>query len=208
MSLRIVIYLLLGVFALLGVLYVFTWVKGFLPNASAPTVDTSRTAVIQEIKRLNRLETAQYTIDKVIEAGTDKSDNTFSQILYGDRLLLIAHGQIIAGIDLSKLTDQDVQISGQTITMNLPAPEILVSTIDNAQTKVYDRKVGFLTKGNKDLEAEARQKALESITDAACEGGILQQAGDNAKKQLMILLSGLGFTSVTVNVPTGSCKNN
>ncbi len=205
MSLRVVIYLLLGVLALLGVFYIFTWVKGFFPNASAPTVDTSRTAVIQEIKRLNRLETAQYTIDKVIEAGTDKSDNTFSQILYGDRLLLIAHGQIIAGIDLSKLTDQDVQISGQTITMNLPAPEILVSTIDNAQTKVYDRKVGFLTKGNKDLEAEARQKALESITDAACEGGILQQAGDNAKKQLMILLSGLGFTSVIVNVAPGSC---
>jgi hypothetical protein len=91
--------------------------------------------------------------------------------------------------------------------MNLPAPEILVSTIDNNQTKVYDRKVGFLTKGNKDLEAEARQKALESITQAACEGKILDQAGENAKKQMTVLLSGLGFTNVTVNIPQGTCPS-
>jgi hypothetical protein len=207
MSLRVVIYLLLGILALLRVLYIFTWIKSFLPNGSYPTVDTSRTAVIREIKSLNRLETAQFTIDKVIEAGTDKNDSTFSQILYGDRLLLIAHGTIIGGVDLSKLTENDVQISGQTVTMNLPAPEILVSTIDNAQTKVFDRKLGFLTKGDKNLEAEARQKALSTIEQAACDGAILEQAGDSAKKQLTILLGGLGFTSVTVNVPAGSCKN-
>ncbi len=206
MSLRVVIFLLLGILALLGVLYIFTWINGFFLGASEPRVDTSRTAVIQEIKRLNRLETAQFTIEKVIEAGTDKDDNAFSQILYGDRLLLIAHGQIIAGIDLSKLTENDVQISGQTISMTLPAPEILVSTIDNAQTKVFDRKLGFLTKGDKNLEAEARQKALSAIEGAACEGGILKQAGDNAKKQLTVLLTGLGFTSVEVTGPEGQCQ--
>jgi hypothetical protein len=204
MSLRTLIYLLLAILAIMGLFYVFNLLNGLI-NKSSTSVDISRTAVIREIKSLNRLETAQFTIDKVIEAGTDKNDNTFSQILYGDRLLLIAHGTIIGGVDLSKLTENDVQVSGQTISMTLPAPEILVSTIDNAQTKVFDRKLGFLTKGDKNLEAEARQKALTSIEQAACEGGILVQSGDNAKKQLTVLLGGLGFTSVTVNVPSGSC---
>ncbi len=204
MSLRTLIYLLLAILAIMGLFYVFNLLNGLI-NKSSTSVDISRTAVIREIKSLNRLETAQFSIDKVIEAGTDKDDNTFSQILYGDRLLLIAHGTIIGGVDLSKLTENDVQVSGQTISMTLPAPEILVSTIDNAQTKVFDRKLGFLTKGDKNLEAEARQKALTSIEQAACEGGILIQSGENAKKQLTVLLGGLGFTSVTVNVPSGSC---
>jgi hypothetical protein len=205
MSLRTLIYFLLAILAIMGLFYVFNLLNGLI-NKSSTSVDISRTAVIREIKSLNRLETAQFTIDKVIEAGTDKNDNTFSQILYGDRLLLIAHGTIIGGVDLSKLTENDVQVSGQTISMTLPAPEILVSTIDNAQTKVFDRKLGFLTKGDKNLEAEARQKALTSIEQAACEGGILVQSGDNAKKQLTVLLGGLGFTSVTVNIPQGKCN--
>jgi hypothetical protein len=205
MSLRTLIYLLLAILAIMGLFYVFNLLNGLI-NKSSTSVDISRTAVIREIKSLNRLETAQFSIDKVIEAGTDKDDNTFSQILYGDRLLLIAHGTIIGGVDLSKLTENDVQVSGQTISMTLPAPEILVSTIDNAQTKVFDRKLGFLTKGDKNLEAEARQKALTSIEQAACEGGILIQSGENAKKQLTVLLGGLGFTSVTVNIPQGKCN--
>ncbi len=205
MSLRTLIYFLLAILAIMGLFYVFNLLNGLI-NKSSTSVDISRTAVIREIKSLNRLETAQFTIDKVIEAGTDKNDNTFSQILYGDRLLLIAHGTIIGGVDLSKLTENDVQVSGQTISMTLPAPEILVSTIDNAQTKVFDRKLGFLTKGDKNLEAEARQKALTSIEQAACEGGILVQSGENAKKQLTVLLGGLGFTSVTVNIPQGKCN--
>lgn len=204
MSLRVILYLILGISILAGIFYVMTLISS-LYSKSSTSVDTSRTAVIQEIKKLNRLETAQFTIDKVIEAGKN-TDSSFSQILFGDRLLLIAHGQIIAGVDLSKLSETDVKVTGQTISMNLPAPEILVSTIDNNQTKVYDRRVGFLTQGNKNLESEARQKALESIEQAACEGKILDQAGENAKKQLTMLLTGLGFTQVTVTIPPGSCN--
>ncbi len=201
---RLLVYILVGLLLIAGLFYLVSWLKNIFPKSEL-TVDTSRTAVIKEIRSLNRLETAQFTIDKVIEAGSDQ-DNAFSQILFGDKLLLIAHGQIIAGVDLAKLQDQDVKVSGTTVSMTLPAPEILTSTIDNNQTKVYDRKVGFLTKGNTNLEADARQKALASIEQAACEGKILDQAGENAKKQLTILLTGLGFTSVTVTAPPGTCN--
>lgn len=204
MSFKTVLYLLLGIALLAGLLYLVSIFKNAFPQ-SGTTVDTSRTAVITEMRQLQRLETAQFTIEKVIEAGTN-SDNAFSKVLFGDRLLLIAHGQIIAGIDLQKLRDEDVKVTGTEVTLTLPAPEILVSTIDNSQTKVYDRNVGFLTKGDKNLEAEARQQALTSIEKAACEGKILEQAGDNAKKQLTVLLTGLGFTNVSITVPPGSCS--
>jgi hypothetical protein len=63
---------------------------------------------------------------------------------------------------------------------------------------VYDRQRGLLTKGDPDLESEVRRAAEQEILRAACEGGILAQATDNAQRQLTILMSSLGFEEVEV----------
>lgn len=162
-----------------------------------------RTAVIKEIRELQRLETASYTIEKIIDRGA--TGNVFQQILFGDKILLIAHGQSIAGFDLSQFSEDDIQISGKNISIRLPAPEILVTTLDNSQTKVYDRTRGILNPGDKDLESEAREAAQNEIQYTACAGGILKQASDNGRKQLTALLKSLGFDTVTIEIPEGSC---
>lgn len=167
------------------------------------TYNMSSQTVITQIRSLNRLETASFTIEKVIDAGTN--GNALQEFLYGDKILLIAHGQIIAGIDMAKLSDADVHISGQSISLALPAPEILVTTLDNGQTRVYDRKLGLLSKGDANLESNARKVAVDTITDAACKGNILDTASDNAKKQLTAFLRALGFTEITITIPQGSC---
>ena len=170
-----------------------------IQSVVAPTtiqVDTSRTSVIQEIKELQRLETAQFTIEKVIEAKTN--GNVFEEVLYGDKILLIAHGKVIAGIDFSQITEDSIQIEGEKISFTLPPAELFFTNLDEGQTKVYDRTQGLLSKGNKDLETTARQQASETIKKAACEGGILNEATDNAKKQLTALLQRFGFQEVEV----------
>jgi len=88
----------------------------------------------------------------------------------------------------------------------MPPPEILISTLDNDQTRVYDRQTGLLTKGNTNLESEARSEAEKIITDAACKGDILQEATANAKIQLTSLFKTTGFKEITLNIPTGECK--
>lgn len=168
------------------------------------SVDLSRAAVIQQMRGLHRLETASFTIEKIIEAGTN--GNTFQEVLYGDRILLIAHGRVIAGFDLSKLEDDDVTVSGSSLQLNLPAPEILVTALDNQQTQVYDRRQGLLSKGDKDLESLAREQAELSIKTAACEGLILEQASEQAEKQLRQLFTAVGFTKVEIAIPAGSCQ--
>lgn len=165
--------------------------------------NTNSKTVIKELRELNRLETASFTIEKVIDAGT--SGNRFQELLFGDKILLIAQGEVIAGFDLSNLSDESVKISGSQLTLSLPAPQILVTDLDNAQTRVFDRRQGLLTKGDKDLEAAARSEAEKIITQAACEGGILNEATQNAKSQLTALFKTLGFTTVTVEIPSGSC---
>lgn len=168
------------------------------------TVNLSSQTVIKQMETLNRIETSQFTIEKVIDVGT--SGNKFSQFLYGDRILLIAHGQVIGGFDLSKVKRDDVTVEGTTLRLQLPAPEILVTRLDSEQTRVYDRDQGLLTKGDRDLESEARQEAEAVIRDAACKGGILQEASKNARNQMTSQFKSLGFTTVVIDIPEGSCS--
>jgi hypothetical protein len=192
-------FLIIGAL-LLVVLLVFAFTK---QPTSKYTVNLSSQTVIKQIESLNRIETAQFTIEKVIDVGT--SGNKFSQLLYGDRILLIAHGQVIGGFDLSKVREEDIEVEGNTLKMKLPAPEILVTRLDSEQTRVYDRDQGLLTKGDQDLESVARQEAEAVIKDAACKGGILREASKNARNQMTTQFKGLGFTTVVIDIPEGNC---
>ena len=169
----------------------------------SPQIDLSRPSVIKEIRSLGNLETASYSIEKIVEAGTDS--NRIQDFLFGDKLLLIANGKVVAGIDLSQVAEKDVIVENGSLAITLTAPVILSSNLDNSQTKVYDRTQGYLNKGNKDLETEARKSAEASITKAACEAGILVEARDNAIKRITQLFEFAGFTSVSVTIPHGSC---
>jgi hypothetical protein len=161
------------------------------------------TAVVKEMRALNRLETSQFTIEKIIDAGT--SGNAFQNLLFGDQLLFIAHGEVIAGFDLTKLEENNIEISDKSISLTLPQPEILFVRLDSEKSRVYDRRQGLLTKGDKDLESAARLEAEQTIRQAACESGILSQASDNGCKQLTAILHSFGFENVTIQVPVGSC---
>lgn len=166
-------------------------------------VNLSQPAVVLQIQQLGKLETASYTLEKVVEAG--KKGNPFQNLLFGDRILLIAHGKVIAGVDLQQITQDQVLVDGESLTITLPAPEILSSTLDNSQTKVYDRTKGYLTMGDQNLESEARLAAETSITQAACEGGILKEARESAIKEVQHVFQFAGFTTVNVNMPEGRC---
>lgn len=189
---------------LVGLVFLAIWFLIF-KESTGSLINTDRASVIKEMRALQRLETASFTIEKIIDGGTT-GNNIFQQFLFGDKILLIAHGQVIAGFDLSQISDSDIEVNGTSLSITLPEPQILVSTLDNTQTKVYDRQKGLLNPGEKDLESRARQAAEESIRKAACDGGILTQASDNARKQLTSLLSALGFTQISIDIPQGECK--
>ena len=166
-------------------------------------VHNNRAAVVKEMRELSRLETATFTIEKVIDAGT--KGGKLRNFLFGEKILLIAHGNVIAGFDLSKIEEKDIVIQDKNITLRLPAPQIFISSIDNAQTRVYDRTRGILALGEKDLESEARQVAETSIRQAACDAGILEQAAGNGRRQLSAFFGTLGFSQITLKIPAAKC---
>ena len=180
--------------------------RNFNPLAAQPTtINIDRPAVIREIKALNRLEATHMSVEKVIQAG--QGGNALYNLLVGDQILLIAHGQVIAGFDLARLGDEDIVLSpdGATATITLPPSEILVSQLDNQKTTVYNRTQGLLTRGNVNLESEARRVAEQEILRAACDDGILARAAEEGRRDMERLVGALGFEQVIVNVTPGTC---
>jgi hypothetical protein len=160
-------------------------------------------AVIQQIRTLNRWETASYTVQQIIDSGS--TGNVFQQFLFGDRIFLVAQGTVTAGFDLANLSKNNIHIIGKSITIQMPSPEILSTSLNESQTRVYDRQKGLLVPENNNLESEARISAVSKIHQAACSEGVLDTASDNAKKQLTTMLQTIGFTTVMVTIPQGHC---
>lgn len=158
-----------------------------------PTILPNPVTIIHNVRSLARLETIQYTVEKVITAETGQGPFGF---LFGDRLILVAHGRVIAGVDLGKLSPEDLQLRDNVLYVTLPEPEVFIAAIDNEKSYVYSRDTGVLTKGDINLEASARQAAESEIAQAALEDGILELARQNAENYLYRLFGDLGYSDV------------
>jgi len=155
-----------------------------------PTIIPDPITYINEIRALARLETIQYSIEKVITGETGGGSLEFA---FGDRILFVGHGTVIAGIDMEKLTPENMRYENGVLTVQLPSAEIFIATLDNEKSYVYDRQTGLLTRPDPNLETLVRQRAEEEILKAALEDGILQQAQINAEAYLLRFFAALGF---------------
>lgn len=159
-------------------------------------VDTSTPAVVEKIRQLSRLETVDYSIDKVVEGS--RQNPYLPNFLVGDKLLLVAHGDVIAGVDLSQLQAADVAVDGSHVRVRLPPAQVLGTRLDNSHTRVYSRMTGLLVEADPNLESEVRQAAEDQFTQAALADGVLEKARQNARASVTALLRGLGFQQVDV----------
>jgi hypothetical protein len=157
---------------------------------------TSAPDVVSQIQRLNKLETVSYSVDTVVEGK--HTNSVLPDLLFGDRLLLVVHGQVVAGVDLSQLKPESVQVNGHSVTLDLPPSQIFTTRIDSAKTRVFARTTGVLTQADPNLESDTRATAETQILQSATADGILDTARNNARNDMESLLRGLGFTQVTV----------
>ena len=154
----------------------------------------SQPTVVNRIQRLQRLETVVYTMDKIV---TGEHENPFlPNFLAGDRILLLVHGEAVAGIDFGNLKSGDVSIQGKNIRLRLPQPQLFSTRLDSDKTRVYSRQTGLLVPVDPDLESRVRQEAEHQLQEAALQDGILQTAQQNARSTITSLLAGLGFEKI------------
>jgi len=188
-------FLVLSAFAHVAKTGLWNRIAGYMTGRRT-SIDDSSPAVVEKIRQLSRLETVVYSLDKIVEG--ERQSAYMPDFLVGDKLLLVAHGEVIAGVDLGQLKTGDVSVKGDAVQVRLPAPQVLTTRIDNGRTRVYSRTTGLLVNADLNLESQVRQAAEQQITQAALSDGILDIARQNARTSVTALLYGLGFHTVDV----------
>jgi hypothetical protein len=142
----------------------------------------SSATVLQQVQTLSQLVTVKYVMEKVVVYEDVKwfpgGDN---------RVLMIAHGVIKAGVNLEKLGPEDLEVSDRTVKIRLPNPQITDCYLDERQTRVVERSTGLLRTFDKDLEQTARLMAVDDLRRAARHAGILKDAEERAQAQVRVL---------------------
>lgn len=147
------------------------------------------TAVVKEVQSLSDLVTVKYVMEKVVVLEDVK--------WYGEnRVLLLAHGVVKAGIDLKRLKPTDVSINGRSISLKLPPPQVMDAYLDDKESQVIDHSTGLLRTFDKNLEQAARQNAVDDIARAARRSGILDEAEKRAREELVNFFKRAGFEQV------------
>ncbi|GIV06090.1 MAG: hypothetical protein KatS3mg016_1665 [Fimbriimonadales bacterium] len=164
----------------------------------------SPVVVVERLQAVRRLETARQTTmhDVAVEAS-----NGLPVWLAGERLRMRVVAETSAGIDLSKLKPEHVQVSGNRVRITLPEPQIFDIAIREAGTEVYHRERGWLNfHPDKQIEQRARNQALLEARQAALQGELLHRARMNAAGELQRLLKMLDFEQVQIGWQTAHAK--
>jgi hypothetical protein len=160
------------------------WMK-----AGAGLHEENTATVVEQVQALSDLVTVKYVLEKVVILEDTK--------WYGEnRVLLLAHGIVKAGIDLKRIKPEDVTISGKTIFLRLPPPQITDAYLDDKQSQVIDHTTGLLRVFDKNLEQIARQNAVDDIRRAARTDGILDEADKRARLEIALFLHKAGFERI------------
>lgn len=161
----------------------------------APTQTTKSSVVVEGARELNQLATVRWTESVIVTKET--GGTALKQTLTGEKIILVATGEVEAGVDLSSLKNDDVRVEGERVGIRLPKPEILGSSLDEENTRLYDRDQGLLRLRPDDaLVEEARADAEDEILTAARENDIEDTAERNAEDSIRAFVTTLGFKEV------------
>jgi len=180
----IILGLVLAIGAGVALFVALLWVP--LPLSSAPPRIQNTATMLKQIQTLSELVTVKYVLEKVVILEDIK--------WYGEnRVLLVAHGVVKAGVDLQEIKPEDVRVDDKKVVVKLPPARITDVYLDDKKTRVVDRTTGLLRAFDKDLEQSARRQAVEDLSISARFNGINGDAEERARLQLTNLFHQLGL---------------
>jgi hypothetical protein len=176
--------LTLGVFLALGL-----WLGFTIHRFTGGTTNVYNTAaVVRQVQTLSQLVTVKYVMEKVVVYEDVKwfpgGDN---------RVLMIAHGIVKAGVDFQKLKPEDLELRDKKVKIRLPKAQITDCYLDERQTQIVERTTGLLRSFDKDLEQTARLIAVDDVRRGARNAGILKDADERARAQVETLFQQMGL---------------
>ncbi|QOD13964.1 DUF4230 domain-containing protein [Psychrobacter sp. 28M-43] len=191
----------------------------------APIETITREGVVTQIQQLNRLHTVAFSVDTVI---TSERPGSWMKLWQDEqKALFIAHGRVEAGVDLSALTPEMVQVvqpapanvdeeqvadtnspaaTMPQINITLPPTEIFSVYLDDID--IYDWQTGAFGMMQVDpkILAQAQTMAKKEVLERACRGDVMNMALQNAQTQLQQLFALTGAVVTVTTQGAGACQ--
>ncbi|MFQ5435538.1 MAG: DUF4230 domain-containing protein [Anaerolineae bacterium] len=161
-----------------------------------PVILPDAATILQEINDEARLITVSAEYEKIVRA--ERAQDVLWGLL-GEKMIFVAYGKVVAGVDLSQMTEGDIQVlDPTTVQVHLPDAEIFddLPVLDNEKSYVYDRDKGIFASVDPALETQVRQKGEEAILAAANDSDLLTRANFNAQQEMLKIFQALGFENV------------
>lgn len=155
--------------------------------------------LVAELRTLARLETLTLRLEKIVDLR-DHQTKLFGLVDTEDGLLFVASGEVVLGVDLGRVREEDVRFdaAANEVKVALPEPEVLSTRLDEAGSYVHTRRTGTLATRNEALESLARKEAVASFEAAGRDPKHLERARAQAERTVVALL-GTGGRRVTVS---------
>jgi hypothetical protein len=175
---------------------------GFL-DFSERTIDRSQPPLLVSLTDLSEYRAATANFEVVVDL--EKDTKYLPDFIKGQRVIMVAAGNVDASVDFSGLKDENVVVSEdrKTVSITLPAPTLSDVRLDNDKTYVADRQRGLTDRiagvfGNPANDQHLYQAAEDKLATAASASQILDLAKTNTRAMLTALLTSLGFEHITV----------
>ena len=191
------------------------WLTNHWPFSSDSEKQTelvTSTVILQKVENLGRLELTRYNFKEVFEyrrlsSGKIVSNSILRSYDYDPDLsvLLIASGEAVGCLDLTQIELNNIEISGDSVLLTLPPPQLCYHKLDLENTKIYSfSKESWWSKLFSDKEEQnevlqmAYREAEAKLEQAAIESGIFSKTNENALLILQPLLENLSGKSVFI----------
>jgi len=152
--------------------------------------------VLREVEALGKLELVKYNFKEIteLEELSKKYLNIF-QLGPDSRIALISEGQAVGCLDLTKLKEEDVTVTEDTVYIALPKAELCYYKLDMEKTRIYSLQTNPL-KDEKSFIQKAYKQAEKEIKESALRSGILKQTEENADIMLKPLIEQMSGRTV------------
>ena len=156
--------------------------------------------VVEKIREISEFTTACYYEETVlksdkIEAGTRnklmqltniKADSVRSE------LVILVKGRVRAGYNLGKIPAEQIKISGDSISIALPTPEIFDVIVNPSDYEVYIEE----GKWSHDEIVAIQSEYREALTASSLESGLIEKADKSGQERLKLFFNAMGFSFV------------
>ena len=155
-----------------------------LMSSNASQTQVTQSAVVQQVEKVAKLVSSETTLRDVV---------VYENTWYGStkKALVVVSGKLLAGINLDKGTDVQIDDKAKVITITLPRPEVLAIEITNIQT--YDEQRGLwnpFTAADRDA---IYKLAREKFAETGIELKVADTAQQSATEMLQTMFSTNGY---------------